>query len=296
MSGSTKNNKTAVNVWQLSPGLRYTRVVGICLIACLCGPALAQLGGGPSGLKGNTKAVGVTMYQASGLTGVIYLKAVPQINPQGEYTGDKLELYNSVNTKMKWMVRFDLPQGRDFVGLSVSANTTGASVSPATADSWNGQTMIDKVSIAPWSINRVLQQCEQHLRNPDGTYKTSAVFNLQPNLTERVKVDGHCRLPGAPPSNTESYSAQAYPRTRVTAYVLDARSGRQPGLSGFSQTEQRPAVPAENVNLPRRPGGHVRQPALPGRVTRDNAAKKTSVRFGARKPVTGQRQRSTSDR
>ena len=79
-----------------------------------------------------------------------------------------------------------------------------ASVSPATADAWDGKTMIDKVSIAPWSMVNVLNQCEQQLGNPDGSYKSSATFDLQPGSSERVLAQGFSRHPNAGPAGTQN--------------------------------------------------------------------------------------------
>lgn len=235
---------------------RRTAFLAAVLGLTLSASALAQPTGGPSGLKSPAKK-GVTLYQANGLTGTIYLKAVPQINPQGEYTGDKLDFLYTMNTNMKWLVRYDLPNGHAFKGLSVSAHSQGANVSPATADSWDGATMIDTVTIKPWSLSRILQQCEQHLKKADGSYKASAVFNLQPGASERVRAQGVSIPPGAPPSNTQSASAVVFPTTRVNVYVLDVRSAQKPRSSGFSQEvnlQIRNPIPATKPTvLPRRP-------------------------------------------
>lgn len=297
--------------------LSFSLAVGLAV--SFANIANGQLPGGPGGFKDKEK-VGVTLSQASGLKGTIYLKVVPQINPQGEHTGDKLEFYTTMNTQMKWLVRFNLPPGRDFKGLDIGAHTQGASVSPATADSWDGKTMIDKVTVKPWSMVRVLAQCEQQLRKPDGTYRQTAVFNLKPNSTERVRAKGSCLLPGAPSSNTESFTAFAYPKTRVTAYVLDVRSGR-PGPVGIPQkfgnsgrptgrripaSTRQPTIPAQppSTRPGRRPGRFplllpnpaVRRPAAGGRTTRDIPVRRTSTRTSAQPRAGAKTNRSAAGR
>lgn len=255
----------------------------LCGLALIFGlsmavPANAQRFGGPTGLTTPVKK-GVTLYQANGLTGLIYLKKVPQINPQGEYTGDKLEYMSTMNTQMKWLVRFDLPPGNEFRGLSVAAHSQGATVTAATADSWNGTTMIDTVSVVPWSLNGILQQCEQQLKKPDGTYKQSAVFNLQPGISERVRAAGYHAAPGAPSSNTQSATATTNPTTRVTVYVLDVRAGQKPRRSGFSQQlnpKVKSMMPTKRpTTVPRRPTN-----AQPPRVKPISGKATFKTRFG----------------
>jgi len=216
----------------------------VALLALFCGaPAQAQPPVGPTQVAAEEK-IGVTLYQASGLHGKIPLKKVYKADPSGDTGQYVLEFASgNMNTKMDFEAKFVVPSGMVFTSFNVSTFNGPVGVTPAGADSWDGQTIIDKVTVSPWNMNHVLEQCIAHLEQPDGTFKDSATFDLQADITEFVRGKGICKFPNAPPGSASSYSAQVKPRTRVTAYIVEeSRIGsgsREPKRLSLDQSGSR---------------------------------------------------------
>jgi hypothetical protein len=164
---------------------------------------------------------GVTLYQASGLKGSIPLKKVYKVDPSGDTGHYVLEFASSnMNTEMEIMAKFVVPSGMTFVSFELSTANGPQQVTTAGADSWDGKTLVDKVTVSPWNMNRVLQQCTAQLDNGDGTFKNSATFDLQADSTEIIRGKGIAKFPNAPPGSASSSEGTVRPRTRVTAYIV----------------------------------------------------------------------------
>ena len=245
------------------------------LLAISSAPARiqAQPPMGPTQVAAEEK-VGVTLYQASGLTGKIPLKKVQVVDPSGDTSHYELQFASgNMNTKMEFQAKFVVPAGMVFKSLEIGTFNGPTSVTPAGADSWDGQTIIDKVTVSPWNMNHVLEQCIAHLRQPDGTFKNSATFDLQADITEFVRGKGVATFPNAPPGSAMTDSAQVKPRTRVTAYIVEESRKGEAGRAINRLSGDRPAV--------RLPGTSVRpsRPA-PQRET-DSAAPAKPAKFQA---------------
>jgi hypothetical protein len=214
-------------------------------LAAVPGRVQAQPPLGPTELAAEEK-VGVTLYQASGLTGKIPLKKVQVVHPTGDTSHYELQFASSnMNTKMEFQAKFVVPAGMVFKSFEIFTFNGPTSVTPAGADSWDGQTIIDKVTISPWNMNHVLEQCVAHLKQADGSYKSSATFDLEASLTELVRGKGIATFPNAPPGSASSYSAEVKPRTRVTAYIVEESRRSEEGrpmrrLSGARPAEREP--------------------------------------------------------
>jgi hypothetical protein len=182
--------------------------------------AQAQPPAGPGNIAAAEK-VGVTLYQANGLNGKIPLKKVWKVHPSGDSGQYVLEFASAnMNTKLNIKAKFAMPDGMVFTSFEVSTHNGPQQVSTAGADSWDGQTLIDEVTVSPWNMNRVLQQCIDHLTNPDGTFKDSATFDLVASETEQIRGKGICKYPNAPPGALSSYNGKMTPKTRVEAYIV----------------------------------------------------------------------------
>jgi hypothetical protein len=148
-----------------------------------------------------------------------------------------------------------------FTSFEVSSHNGPQQVSTAGADSWDGKTLIDEVTVSPWNMNRVLQQCIDQLTNPDGTFKNSATFDLVASETEQIRGKGICKLPNAPPGALSSYNGKMTPKTRVEAYIVNAdrRGAETRDNARLSSSDS--ASPASTDKPTRRP--------LPGRPSVD---------------------------
>ncbi|MCU0880529.1 MAG: hypothetical protein MUF06_22385 [Pirellulaceae bacterium] len=182
--------------------------------------AQAQIPAGPGNIA-TAETTGVTLYQVNGLNGKIPLKKVWKVHPSGDSGQYVLEFASpNMNTKMNFKAKFAMPDGMVFTSFEVSSHNGPQQVTTAGADSWDGQTLIDEVTVSPWNMNRVLQQCIDHLSNPDGTFKNSATFDLVASETEYVRGKGICKHPNAPPGAASSFSGKVKPKTRVEAYIV----------------------------------------------------------------------------
>lgn len=253
---------------------------------------------------------GVTLYQASGLKGSIPLKKVYKVDPSGDSGHYELEFASaSMNTEMQIQAKFVVPSGMTFKSFEVRTTNGPTQVTPAGADSWDGQTIIDKVTVSPWNMNRVLQQCALQLQKADGTFKDSATFDLVADSTELVRGNGIASFPNAPPGGASSYTGMVKPRTRVTAFIVaEGRKGedsrevkrvlsespaRKPTANAATGKLARPVLTAGTL---KRPGTSPKpQPAPTGRLTaRPSGPVPAKDRFERTKPhvnVSG----STSD-
>ncbi len=228
-------------------GARAAGVLLATLLALFVSPARvqAQPPVGPTQVATEEK-VGVTLYQASGLSGKIPLKKVQVVHPTGDTSHYELQFASgNMNTKMEFQAKFVVPAGMIFKSFEIGTFNGPTSVTPASADSWDGQTIIDKVTVSPWNMNHVLEQCVAHLKQADGTFKSSATFDLEASVTELVRGKGIATFPNAPPGSASVYSAQVKPRTRVTAYIVEesrkAETGRQMRrLSGARPAQREP--------------------------------------------------------
>ena len=182
-------------------GIRFTRLQASklrCVVipgAMLCGllallalsvaaPVQAQPPVGPSQLAAKEK-IGVTLYQVNGFRGKIPLKKVYKVDPSGDTGHYELEFASSsMNTKMDWEAKLVVPSGMIFKSLEVSTFNGNVNVTPASADSWDGQTIIDKVTVSPWNMNHVLDQCIAQLTSSS---KALAVSISRP-------ADHFCRI------------------------------------------------------------------------------------------------------
>jgi hypothetical protein len=150
-----------------------------------------------------------------------------------------------MNTKMDFQAKFVVPAGMVFKAFEIGTFNGPIQVTPASADSWDGQTIIDKVTVSPWNMNHVREQCIAHLTTPDGTFKDSATFDLQADLTELVRGSGIATFPSAPPGHASNYSAKVTPKTRVTAYLVEESRRSEAGremrrLSGARPAQREP--------------------------------------------------------
>jgi len=241
---------------------------------------------GPTQVAAEEK-IGVTLYQASGLTGKIPLKKVQVVHPSGDTSHYELQFASdNMNTKMEFQAKFVVPAGMVFKSLELGTFNGPKSVTPASADSWDGQTIIDKVTVSPWNMNHVLEQCIAHLDQGNGTFKNSATFDLEASLTEMVRGKGIATFPNAPPGSASVYSTQVKPRTRVTAYIVEesrrseaTREMRR--LVGARPAEREP-IRTVRPSRPTPQGGSdsaapATQPVFPGQVLLPPARKPQSA-------------------
>ena len=215
-------------------------------------PAVAQPPVGATDIAAAEKA-GVSVFQVDGFNGQIPMKKVYKVDPSGDSGHYELAFASEgMNTKMKWKAKFVLPAGQVFKSLEVSTFNGPTGVTPASADTWDGKKIIDEITLSPWNMNHVLQQCIQQLTNPDGTFKDSATFDLQADLTEVVRVKGICNVPSAPPGSASSYSGQATPKTRVKAYLVgEQHVGGGPHATASPEAKKLTAGPsAGQATLP----------------------------------------------
>src|SRR5262245_27507697 len=260
-------------------------------------PALAQPPVGPTDVAAADK-IGVTLYQGNGFSGKVPLKRIYKADPSGDTGHYELEFASdNMNTKMDWKAKFKMPAGMILKSFELSTANGPIQVTTAGADSWDGQTLIDTVTLSPWNLNRVLQQCIDHLKQPDGSFKDSATFDLQADLTELVRGKGICTAPNAPPGSASSYSGQATPKTRVTAYIVNPaqkvtsdgrpdrlsqpRPGRlPPSDSGIGGAGHQPA--SGTLVLPT--GPRLPQPASAGRLIAEPKRTEARETFKRTKP------------
>lgn len=188
----------------------------------------------------------MTLYQASGLSGKIPLKKVQVADPSGDTSHYELQFASgNINTKMEFQAKFVVPEGMVFKGFEIGTFNGPTSVTPAGADSWDGQTIIDKVTVSPWNMNHVLEQCVAHLQQADGSFKSSATFDLEASITEYVRGKGIATFPNAPPGSASVSNAKVKPRTRVTAYIVEESRRSEAGremrrLSGARPAQREP--------------------------------------------------------
>ncbi|MCI0359530.1 MAG: hypothetical protein L0211_13720 [Planctomycetaceae bacterium] len=236
------------------------------LAMLLAAPAQAQPPVGPTDVAAAEK-IGVTLYQASGLHGKIPMKKVYKVDPSGDTGSYVLEFASAnMNTKMDFQAKFVVPAGMVFKSFEVFMFNGNVNVTPGSADSWDGQTIIDKVTVSPWNMNHVLEQCIAQLTNPDGTFKDSATFDLQADVTELVRGKGIAAFPNAPPGSASSYSAQVKPRTRVVAYIVEESRKSEDSREIKRLSSDRPAA-----RLPGSPSARPGRPA-PSRDTGSGAS------------------------
>jgi hypothetical protein len=218
---------------------------------------------------------GVTLYQASGLKGSIPLKKVFKVDPSGDTGHYELEFAsNKMNTEMEIMAKYVVPTGMTFQSFEVRTTNGPTQVTPAGADSWDGQTIIDKVTVSPWNMNRVLQQCVDQLKNGDGTFKDSATFDLEADSTEVIRGKGIAKFANAPPGNASSLEGTVKPRTRVTAYIVG--EDRKGAASKDAKRVASPPVESHRVVTPR-PVVRPAQPNSDRGTTRPAGVNKTPV-------------------
>ena len=186
---------------------------------------------------------GVTLYQASGLKGSIPLKKVWKPDDSGDTGRYVLEFASgNMNTEMQIQAKFAVPSGMVFKSFQIHTTNGPTQVTPAGADEWDGQTIIDKVTVSPWNMNRVLSQCVQQLDQGDGNFKDSATFDLVADSTEIIRGNGVAENPNAPPGSASSYSGTVKPRTRVTAYIVSADRKGADSREVKRVSSERPAV------------------------------------------------------
>lgn len=221
----------------------------LLLLVWLASSALAQPPVAANELATAEKP-GVTLYQVSGLKGSIPLKKVYKVDPSGDTGHYELEFASSkLNTDLEIMAKFVVPSDMTFVSFELRTANGPKQVTTAGADSWDGKTLIDKVTVSPWNMNRVLQQCIAQLDNGDGTFKSSATFDLEADATEVIRGKGIAKFPNAPPGSASSLEGTMRPRTRVTAYI--ASEERRGGVREASRvTMPRVVLPPREVERP----------------------------------------------
>lgn len=223
---------------------RTLAVAGLLLLATLfTAPARAA---GPDQLAAPEK-IGVTLYQINGFKGQIPLKIVSKLVNGNEVKSLEFAHPNGMNENMQFMAKAVAPSGMIYKSFQISTVNGVASVTPASADQYDGKTIIDKVTLKPWQLSNVLQQCRTHMANGSG-WKSEATFDLQvnSNVVHGKAVFALAANPNDPTKWT-SRSATVSPKTRVRAYLVsssrsEARPSRKP--SRFSR-------PANQLN--RRP-------------------------------------------
>jgi hypothetical protein len=243
----------------------------VALLAASAPWAQGQPPVGPTNVATEEK-VGVTVYQVNGFNGEIPLKKVYKVDPSGDTGHYELEFASgNMNTKMQWKAKFIMPPGMIFKSFELFTANGPIQVTPASADTWDGQKLIDEVTLSPWSMSHVLQQCKQQLTNPDGTFKDSATFDLQANEVDQVRGKGICTFPNAPPGSASSYSGKATPKTRVKAYIVGGGQKATVGGDATRLSSGRPAarppsrIPTGRPSRPMPPrdtgGASVKKPA-----------------------------------
>lgn len=256
----------------------------LCATAVYAAPPVAS-----TDLSAGERA-GVTVYQVNGLKGSIPLKKVYKVDPSGDTGRYELQFASGqMNTEMQIMAKFVVPAGMTFKSFEVHTANGPQQVTPAGADSWDGQTIVDKVTVSPWNMSRVLQQCVAHLRNNDGTFKDSATFDLQADSTEVIRGNGIATPPNAPPGSAASASGTMTPKTRVTAYIVgEDRKGAAPAreakrVAPPRQVLQPTNVPLSNGRVTMTPTANVR---LPGAVPQSQPQRLPSARLtGSANPL-----------
>ena len=78
-------------------------------------------------------------------------------------------------------------------------------------------------------------------KQADGSFKSSATFDLEASITEYVRGKGIATFPNAPPGSAMSDSAQVKPRTRVTAYIVEESRRSEAGREMRRLSGARPA-------------------------------------------------------
>jgi hypothetical protein len=206
--------------------------------------ALAQPPVASTDVKAADK-VGVTLYQVNGLKGSIPLKKVYKVDPSGDTGHYELQFASSnMNTEMEIMAKYVVPAGMTFQSFEVRTVNGPTQVTPAGADSWDGKTIIDKVTVSPWNMNHVLQQCVAHLQNGNDTFEDSATFDLEADSTETIRGNASAFFPNAPPGSASSATGTMKPRTRVTAYIVGA------DRKGSDDREVKRVAPAKSTTQP----------------------------------------------
>jgi hypothetical protein len=266
----------------------------VALLACWSAPLKAQPPVGPTDIAAAEK-VGVTLFQVNGFNGKIPLKKVYHVDPAGDSGHYELDFASAgMNTKMEWKAKFVIPPGMIFKSFEVFTANGPIQITPASADTWDGQKIIDEVTLSPWSLNHVLQQCKQQLTNPDGTFKDSATFDLQASEVEVVRGKGICTFPNAPPGSASSSSGKATPKTRVTAYIVGGAqhatgSPEAKKLTAERSTASPTRLPASRPTQPAGPrgsggGASVKKPALGTLVLPTGGGTAAKDRFERTKP------------
>ena len=248
-------------------------LVGLAaLLACCSAPVQAQPPVGATNVAAAEK-IGVTLFQVNGFNGQVPMKKVYKVDPSGDSGHYELDFASGgMNTKMAWKAKFVLPAGMIFKSFELLTANGPIQIAPASADTWDGQKIIDEVTLSPWNMNRVRQQCIQQLTNPDGTFKDSATFDLQADLVEVVRGKGICTPPNAPPGSASSYSGQSTPKTRVKAYIVGGAQNSTVGpeakkLSAGQTAAKATGTPASQPTQPAGPrgsssGASIQKPAL----------------------------------
>jgi hypothetical protein len=257
--------KTILRTYRAPHSVSVLALIAMITSSAHAGPPVAS-----TDIKSAEKTAGVTLYQASGLTGSIPLKKVFKPDPSGDTGHYELQFAsNNMNTKMDILAKYVVPAGQTFKSFEIHTTNGNTQVTPASADTWDGQTISDKVTVSPWNMNRVLQQCVDHLKNGDGTFKDSATFDLEADVTEVIRGNGSATFPNAPPGSASSATGTVRPRTRVTAYIVNAdrraserkpdveqvdrrASGRKPDVSA-RVTPQLPRTAPPRLTAPLNP-------------------------------------------
>lgn len=275
---------------------RRTVIGGVCLtglaalLAAGSAPVHAQPPVGPGNIA-TAEKVGVTLFQVNGFNGQIPMKKVYKVDPSGDTGHYELDFASGgMNTKMAFKAKFVLPAGMVFKSLEVFTANGPTQVTTAAADTWDGHQIIDEITLSPWDMNRVRQQCIQQLTNPDGTFKDSATFDLQANLTEVVRGKGICSFPNAPPGSASSYSGTATPKTRVKAYIVGGSQhvggGESPGIGRAGAKPNRiptTSVPSGRPTQPAGRGTGIKKPAI-GELVLPSGGTAAKDRFERTKP------------
>jgi hypothetical protein len=226
---------------------------------------------------------GVTLYQINGFHGRVPMKAVTGVGPHGA-EGLRLEFASSnMNQTTQWMAKAVAPSGTVLKSFQVASGNGIVSITPNSADSYDGRTIVDKVAIKPWNLISLLRQCREQMTNSDGSFKNSVTFDLQ-GTENQVRGNAVFAYEANPndPTKWVTRSAKVNAKTRVTAYLVDSAKLSKParpsrlsvnpsatpapnGINQLQTTMRRPFVQKPSTN---RPEAMPRRPSISGFPTK----------------------------
>ncbi len=172
---------------------------------------------------------GVTLYQIDGFRGTVPMKVVSGVGSHGNEVTQLVFASSNMNQTMQWMAKAVAPSGTVFKSFEVSTSNGIVGVTPNSADSYDGKTIVAKVSLKPWRLSSLLRQCREQMTNPDGSFKDSVTFDLQggADIVHGKAVFAYEADPNDP-TKWLSRTARAYAKTRVTVHLVNSHKQAKP--------------------------------------------------------------------